>query len=79
MTRVEVARAIESFLDHGDSPWDWDDFTSVRIGDPDLDAIRARCAQLDREFPPDEPGQYCGPDGVAVLRGLIRELRAIDG
>ena len=79
MTRAEVARAIESFVENRGGAWDWDDFTSVHIGDPRLDRIRERCAQLDSEFPPEAPGQYCGPAGMEVLRGFVRELRSADG
>ena len=79
MTRAEVAKAIEDFLEGTGQPWDWDDFTSVRISDSSLESIRQRCAQLDLEFPPEESGQYCGPAGFEVLRGFVRELRANDG
>src|SRR5215510_208235 len=79
MTRTDVAKVIESHLEGTSGPWDWDDFVSVRIGDARLDTIRERCAQLDREFPPERPGQYCGLGGVEVLRRFVRELRAPDG
>jgi hypothetical protein len=79
MTRADVAKAIESHLEGASGPWDWDDFVSVRIGDARLDTIRKRCAQLDREFPPERPRQYCALGGVEVLRGFVRELRASDG
>ena len=70
---------IESFLDGTGGDWDWDDFMSVSTGDPFLDSIRMRCAQLPEEFPAEKQGHYCGPGGVEVLRGFVRELRAADG
>lgn len=78
-TPEEVARIIEDFLTgHGDA-WDWDDFVSVPIVDPRLESIRARCANLDEEFPPVRTGAYCGEDGISVMRQFICELRTVDG
>ena len=73
-TRAEVAIIIEQFLNGTGGPWDWDDFTSIRIDDPELDAIRRRCGELYDE--PNHPGQYCGPDGVAEMRRMIEHLRS---
>ena len=75
LTREQVATTIEAFLDGSGGPWDWDDFTSFSITDPRLDEIRARCDGLSAEFPATEAGHYCGPGGVEVMRGFIRELR----
>jgi len=49
-TRDEVADYIENFLNGNGGPWDWDDFTSVRIDDPELDQVRipARQDQFDQ-------------------------------
>jgi hypothetical protein len=77
MTRADVAKAIEFHLDGASGPWDWDDFVSVRIGDARLDTIRERCAQLDREFPPEMPGQYCGLGGVEVLQKFCSRTSSV--
>ena len=47
----EIADTIERFLDGICRRWDWDDFCAAPIIDPQLDAIRLRCAGLSREFP----------------------------
>jgi hypothetical protein len=73
-TKAEVAEIIEQFLDGTGGDWDWDDFTSFRIADPELDAIRVRCGQLYDE--PNYPGRYCGPDGLAEMRRIVEQLRA---
>lgn len=78
MSRIEMATLLESFADGTAGPWNWDDFLSVPIGDPYLDRIRLRCSKLDKEFPPDVPGQYCGARGLAVLRDFVAELRRAD-
>lgn len=72
-TKAEVADIIEQFLDRTGRRWDWDDFTSCRIADPELDAIRRRCGALYDE--PNYPGQYCGPEGFAEMRRMIEHLR----
>ena len=43
-TPHEVANIIEKFLDGTGGDWEWDDFTSLRIKDPALEAIRIKCA-----------------------------------
>jgi len=75
MSREEVATTIENFLNGAGGPWDWDEFMSYPITSSRLDEIRARCSTLWEEFPPAESGHYCGPGGVEVMRGFIRELR----
>ena len=75
LTREEVASEIETFLDGSGGTWDWDDFLSIKISDPELEAIRQRCADLPYEFPPREAGHYCSPEGAKVLRSIVRELR----
>jgi hypothetical protein len=72
-TRAEVADYIEAFLSGSGARWDWDDFCSIRIADPELDAIRVRCVDLRDEDPC--PNQYCGAAGLEVMRGFVRSLR----
>jgi hypothetical protein len=72
-TSQEVAEIIERFLDGTGGRWDWDDFCSLRIDDPALDAVRIRCVDLHDEDP--DPFQYCGPSGTETLRGLVSSLR----
>jgi hypothetical protein len=79
MSRLQAGAVLESFADGTAGPWDWDDFVSVPIGDPRLDAIRLRCSSLEEEFPPERPGQCCGEGGLLVLRQLAAELRRSDG
>jgi hypothetical protein len=61
LSRDEVARYIEDFLDGRADYRDWDEFTSMRIRDPDLDRIRQSCI-----------GNETNP---LVLRALLEEVR----
>ena len=75
----EVASILEAFLNDTGGPYDWDDFVcGGKIANPDLEAIRARCASLPEEFPPAISGHYCGEAGFEVMRGLATRLRVID-
>ena len=75
LTREEVAQILQNFLDGTGGDWDWDDFASaITIEDPYLEKIRARCALLDREFPPARRSEYCNEQGIEVIRAYIREL-----
>jgi hypothetical protein len=74
-TKQEVAGVLDDFLNGGGGPYDFDDFCTFTIADPELDKIRERCAGLGEEFPPEKPGQYCGSEGMDVMRGYISYLR----
>ena len=74
-TRDEVARYIEDFLNGTGKAYDWDDFTSARIKDPELEAIRQRCLSVDRRFPPEQAGHYCNAEGLAEIRAILTRLR----
>ena len=73
----EVASILEAFLNDTGGPYDWDDFVcGGSIANPELEAIRARCASLPDEFPPTSSGHYCSEAGFEVMRGLTARLRA---
>jgi hypothetical protein len=74
-TNLEVATIIEQFINGTGGRWDWDDFCSNLITDPDLDSIRNRCDGLASEFPPDEKGHYCSQHGIKVMREIGNDLR----
>jgi hypothetical protein len=72
-TKQEAAVYIENFLLDRGGEWDWDDFTSIQIDDPELDQIRLRCGEL-RNLYPTEQG-FCNEEGLEVLRGILKSLR----
>jgi hypothetical protein len=37
---AEVAKYLRDFIDGTGGEWDWDDFTSIPIKEPELEAIR---------------------------------------
>jgi hypothetical protein len=75
-TREQVLETIEAFVDGTGRQWDWDGFTSIRIDEPELEAIRKRCVELPTEFPPTTAKEYCSEAGMQVMRELAQSLRA---
>ncbi len=78
MSKAEVAAVIEGFLDHTQGPWDWDDFLTSTLADPDIDRVRIICFDVHDLYPPGEEGGYCSEEGIKVLRNLVKELRQSD-
>lgn len=75
-TPAQVAKYLDDFL-HGTGPkWEWDDFLSTALTDPELEKIRKHCQKLDLEFPPEKPGDFCGPKGLEVIRAYAEQLRS---
>jgi hypothetical protein len=74
-SRLEVADIIEQFVECRGGTWDWDDFCSFPIEDPELDAIRVQCCSLPKRFPATDKGHYCNPNGIQVMRGFTLTLR----
>jgi hypothetical protein len=74
-SRGEVADTIEQFVQGVCWQRVWDDFCTVPIVDPQLDAIRLRCAGMPGQFPSTQKGHYCSVAGIEVMREMVRELR----
>jgi len=75
LTKADVANIIDSFLNGGGGKWDWDEFTSFRLDDADLERVRQTCISLPNVYPPTSQGYYCNEQGLAVLREITRRLR----
>lgn len=67
-TPREVAKILHNFIAGTGGEWDWDDFTSVPITNPDLDAIRREAEQV--PLPVSE-------DGLAKLRELLDRVNSL--
>ena len=65
-TAAEVATYLRDFIEGTGDDWDWDDFESVPIADPDLERIRREAAQA---APPDLD--------MAKLRELLRQAEEL--
>lgn len=63
-----VARYIRDFIDNTSGEWDWDDFSSIPLADPRLEAIRT--AACDVSLP-------CGDEELAELEALFSEAQSL--
>jgi len=68
LSASEVATTIRDCIESTGGKWDWSDFTSIPILDPDLDAIREKASAV--EFPVDGAGK-------TVLHGLLLEAERL--
>ena len=76
LSREQVAKILEDFLEGTGSDWDWDDFThGPTLSDGHLEEIRLRSANLSAEFLPTTRREFTSEQGRQVLRGYITELR----
>jgi hypothetical protein len=75
-TPQEVANTIEGFVNGTDNQWAWDGFTSIRLDDPELEAIRKKIVALPVEYPPENPRDYCSEAGKEKMLEMVRDLRA---
>ena len=68
LTQEDVASYLDDFIEGRSADWDWDDFTSIPITDPSLDAIRQEAELV--QLPVDDVGE-------AKLRELLARARSI--
>jgi hypothetical protein len=66
-TVAEVAGFIRDFIEGTGGEWDWDDFVSVPITNPELEKIRAEADSV--MLPVDD-------DGFEKLKGLLKRVEA---
>ena len=70
---------IDGFVNGTGKQWDWDGFTSIRLDDPELEAIRKQIVALPVECPPSSPKDYCNETGMDKMRQMVRDLRSRAG
>jgi hypothetical protein len=61
-------------LDGSAEQWDWDDFISVPLDDPELEQVRVAAAQVRDRLPTTHPDNYCSEQGRRYLRQLADSL-----
>jgi hypothetical protein len=66
---AEVAQFISNFLSGTGGEWDWDDFTSVPITNPALEAIRAEAEMV--QLPLNSTGRL-------ALESLLKRTKALE-
>ena len=72
----EVANTIEGFVNGTGDQWAWDEFISLRLSDPGLEAVRQKCVAIRDQFPSSDPKAYCSDAGLGAMRQIVQDLRA---
>lgn len=78
LSRREVIKYIKDFLNDEGGDWDWDDFISIQLDTPNLEAVRIMCATLPDRYPPDRSGRYCSDAGLEALRAVASQLEELE-
>jgi hypothetical protein len=74
MNKLELANLIKAFIDGTSGEWDWDDFTSVRQSDPDVEQARQRILAVPGRYPSSDKKHWCNEDGIEELLGIAESL-----
>lgn len=74
LSREEVRQTIVAFIEGRGGAYDWDDFLSFPLQDPELEAVRKRCIEIEDEFPRRHPREWTSPEGVESLREIAEKL-----
>jgi hypothetical protein len=73
----ELADVIERFIGGTSGPLEWDIYSLGKTyEDPFLVSVQKRMLSVWVEFPPASKKEYTSPEGLAVLRKLVEELRS---
>ena len=71
----EIIKTISDFIEGKGGEWDWDDFTTIPLRNPDLERIRKECFEIHYKYPDKDKSLYCGPEGIESLKNLLLQLR----
>jgi hypothetical protein len=74
-TNHEVSNIIQRFVDGTGDKWEWDDFCSVPMENPDLEMTRGKCINLCFTHPASDKQHFCDADGIQLLLEMVQSLR----
>jgi len=69
-SRSEIAETITDFLENRGGEYDWDDFTTYPLKDPELEKIRKDCYEVCVRYPSRSKTKWCSDEGVQELRRI---------
>jgi hypothetical protein len=73
----ELADVIERFIDGTSLTLEWDIYSLGKTyEDSFLVSVQQRMLSIPIEFPPASEREYTSPEGLMVLRKLVKELRS---
>ncbi len=75
MTKLELAQLLESFIDGTCGRWDWDDFTSIRQKDAEMEKLRLELSSFDEKYPRRVETEFCNSEGRDEMLRIAKLLR----
>ena len=69
-SRAEIAKTITDFIEGRGGEYDWDDFTTYPLKDPDLEKIRKECYEVCVRFPRRTKTEWCSDEGRDELQRI---------
>jgi len=77
MKNVEASNIIRRFV-KGESQhrWEWDDFSSVRHTNPDVELALTLCWYYEGLYPSENPHEYCADEGALYFLKIADALEA---
>ncbi|HEX2778667.1 MAG TPA: hypothetical protein VHM30_04150 [Gemmatimonadaceae bacterium] len=75
MPRAQFLAKMDEFIAGKHTAADWEAFCEEPVRDADLRAAQRALAYIDAQYPPEQRGTLCGPDGMALIRRYRDELR----
>ena len=70
LSKADVAKYLEDFVNNEGGDWDWDDFTSIPIADPELDKVRQFCEEARTRWSVPEGQGWCSAEGMEEIRKI---------
>jgi len=74
MTKQEIIEILGHFVSGHLYAWDWDNFVSARLHDPELEEIRSTCLRIQAEYPAGG-STWCNAEGIERLKQLYEQLQ----
>lgn len=75
MTRNDIIKVIEDFLQDTGEAWAWDDFTSSSKNHQSVEEVRLEILSIERANPALEQG-WCSDSGLKKLDSLVERLKS---
>jgi len=75
-TLDDIAATIDRFVDGKCEEYEWDDLMSHPLVDPELEAVRRECADIEVAHPPRHEKEWCNDEGGRALRRIAKRIRA---
>jgi len=70
----EITKLIADFIEGKGGPYDWDDFVTLPLQNPDREKIRKECFEIYHNYPSKKKTEWCSEEGMQQLRKLYAQL-----